>query len=70
MLEMIYLIYSNKSHQMLIFECCVTIICKCSLPILRTKNTALGYIKVTGLDIEIFIQKKSQDGLRKKVRTK
>ena len=34
------------------------------------KNTAWGYIKVTGFDIVIFIKKKSQDGLRKKVRTK
>ena len=55
---------------MLIFECCVTITCKCSLSILRMKNTAWGYIKVAGFDTAIFIKKKSQDGLRKKVRTK
>ena len=55
---------------MLIFECCVTITCKCSLSILRMKKTAWGYIKETGFDIAIFIQKKSQDGLRKKSKNK
>ena len=50
---------------MLIFECCVTITCKCSLSILLMKNNAWGYIMVTGMDIAIFIQKKSQDGLKK-----
>ena len=51
---------------MLIFECCVTNTRKCSLSTLIKKNTAWGYIKVTGLDIAILIQKKSQDGFRKK----
>ena len=55
---------------MLIFECCVTITCKCSLSILRMKNTAWGYIKVAGFDIAIFIKKKSQDGLRIKSKNK
>ena len=53
---------------MLIFECCVTITCKCSLSILGMKNSAWGYIKITGLDTAILIQKKSKDGLRKKLK--